>query len=158
MMIVIHHRLTTASKPAAKHAKPSSLKYADTTKRKTDKKKYTYIFIYIFHRKRKERRGRRWRRSRSGGLQSLSGAEGAEGRKDQGSKGRGRKMKAGTKRKEWKGDKEGDKGKGQVMNEKAGEAGKKEDRKDRSLGQCRGGRQCEGWRPRRISRERILPQ
>lgn len=98
MMIVIHHRLTTASKPAAKHAKPSSLKYADTTKRKTDKKKkYTYIFIYIFHRKRKERRGRRWRRSRGGGLQSLSGAE---GRKDQGSKGRGRKMKAGTKRKE----------------------------------------------------------
>lgn len=42
MMILIHHRLTTASKPAAKHAKPSSLKYADTTNRKTDlKKKYT---------------------------------------------------------------------------------------------------------------------
>lgn len=47
-MIVIHHRLTTASKPAAKHAKPSSLKYADTTKRKTDKKKYVYIYLCIY--------------------------------------------------------------------------------------------------------------
>lgn len=69
MMIVIHHHLTTASKPAAKHAKPSSLKYADTTKRKTEreKKKYIYIFIYIFHRKGKQRRrGRRGRRNGGG--------------------------------------------------------------------------------------------
>lgn len=48
MMIVIHHRLTTASKPAAKHAKPSSLKYADTTNRETDKIYIIYIFIFIY--------------------------------------------------------------------------------------------------------------
>lgn len=49
MMIVIHHHLTTASKPAAKHAKPSSLKYADTTKRKTERgKKKTYIYLFIY--------------------------------------------------------------------------------------------------------------
>lgn len=49
MMIVIHHHLTTASKPAAKHAKPSSLKYADTTKRKTEReKKNTYIYLFIY--------------------------------------------------------------------------------------------------------------
>jgi len=47
MMIVIHHCLTTASKPAAKHAKPSSLKYADTTNRDTDKK-YRYIYLFIY--------------------------------------------------------------------------------------------------------------
>lgn len=47
MMVLIHHRLTTASKPAAKHAKPSSLKYADTTKRKTDLKKYITHTHYI---------------------------------------------------------------------------------------------------------------
>lgn len=46
-MIVIHHRLTTASKPAAKHAKPSSLKYADTSKRK-QRKKNTYIYLCIY--------------------------------------------------------------------------------------------------------------
>lgn len=54
MMIVIHHHLTTASKPAAKHAKPSSLEYADTTNRKTDKEKtrtYIHIDAFIFHRK-----------------------------------------------------------------------------------------------------------
>lgn len=47
MMIVIHHCLTTASKPAAKHAKPSSLKYADTTNRDTDRK-YRYIYLFIY--------------------------------------------------------------------------------------------------------------
>lgn len=56
MMIVIHHYLTTASKPAAKHAKPSSLKYADTTNTKTDLNKYI-LFTYVFHRERMWGRG-----------------------------------------------------------------------------------------------------
>lgn len=57
MMIVIHHHLTTASKPAAKHAKPSSLKYADTTNTKTDLNVFIYLFTYIFHRERMWGRG-----------------------------------------------------------------------------------------------------
>lgn len=117
MMIVIHHRLTTASKPAAKHAKPSSLKYADTTNRETDKNIYTYLYIPW----EKDRgRERRWRRKGSwGGPQNVhewrwhkeDTRAVEEGQKSEGTKGKNDKETETKQEGKWWVERGGDRGK-----------------------------------------------
>lgn len=129
-MIVIHHRLTTASKPAAKHAKPSSLKYADTTKRKTEKKKHIYLFIYSI--------GKGSRRGGGGmevgWLQSVQEQSKANTRaaKEREEKWKGEQKKRMKRRQRGR-------QKDKVMNEKVGKAGKK----DRMNTRC-----CQYWEGR----------